>query len=140
MSNAFIGHGTQFQRGDGNDPESFTTIAEVLDISEISETAALVEVTSLESPGGRREYIHGLEDGAEITIQMNFVPDDESQVGLREDKDNRVKRNFRILWPDTNTTSAAFTAIVIGFSVTTPIDDKVTVSVTLKITSPITWS
>jgi hypothetical protein len=77
MSSAALGAGATFQRGNGASPEVFTTIGEVISISEFGETGNLVQVTNHDSPGTppRHEYIGGILDGTEITFEANWVDD-----------------------------------------------------------------
>lgn len=69
-----IGAGSVLKLGDGVTPtEGFTAIAKVRRIDPITQTKPLVEVTNLDSTG--REYIAGLADGDEFTIEANLLMD-----------------------------------------------------------------
>ena len=72
MSDAFIGHGTLLQRGDGGDPETFTTVAEVLNISGPSLSRDTIDVTTMDSPDEWIEFIAGLNDVGEITFDLVY--------------------------------------------------------------------
>ena len=66
MSNAFSGLGTKFLRWDSSNPTSsgdWEVIAEVISISGPTMTREFIDVTSLDSIGGYREFIAGFRDG-----------------------------------------------------------------------------
>lgn len=67
---AFVG-GVELWRGDGGSPQSFERVCQVFGISGLGETNALVDATTFCS-GGFAEYIGGLSDGSEITLELNY--------------------------------------------------------------------
>lgn len=71
MSNAFIGHGATLERSD--DGLAWTAIPEVKGVPIPEESQDFVDVTNLDSPGGFREYIKGLKDIGEITVDCNYT-------------------------------------------------------------------
>lgn len=117
--------------------EEFEEVAEVTNISGPDETLELIDATHMGSPGARREFIPSLLDSGEITLDLNFLPSDTNQNGLREDLNNRVRRHFRLVWTDLAQTVYGFSAYVTNHSKSAQIDDKLTASVTLKITGDI---
>lgn len=138
MSNAVFSQGTLFKIGDGGSPtENFTTIAEVTSIQapQIKQTA--IDVTSHDSAGGWVEKIPGLLDGGQCKLTMNFIPTNSTQgysSGLLHDMVNRVKRNFKIVFPNTGNTTWAITALVTDFGVKAEIKAQLVADVTLDIT------
>jgi predicted secreted protein len=136
--------GVKLQRGDGATPtEAFATIAEVTSISGPNESAASIDVTSFDSTS--REYIAGLRDGGEVSIEFNFVGDDVSQAGLRADFASGAKRNFTIDLDDATATLTvaskyAFAAVVTALGANFAVDDKITGSATLKISGDVTFT
>src|ERR1700746_867534 len=85
-----------FERGDGGSPESFTRICEIFSISGLGETNALVETTTFCS-GGKREYIPGLADGAEITVEANYDAEATDLADMIADVKAKARRNYRIV-------------------------------------------
>jgi predicted secreted protein len=75
-SAAISGVGTHFQRAtaDTSDP-TFASIAEVNSISGPSLSRDTIDVTSLDSTSGYREFIGGFRDGGEVSLEMNFTKD-----------------------------------------------------------------
>ena len=137
MSDAISAFGTLLKIGDGGDPESFTTIAEVKDISGPSLSLATEEITNHSSPGGWREFIGTLLDAGEVTFDINFIPTHSTHnasTGLIADMVNKVKRNFQLVFPDAGNTTWNFTALITGFELSEPVEGTLSASVTLRIT------
>jgi hypothetical protein len=107
--------GVKLQRGDGGGPETFTTIAEVLNFKGPTEKAPQLDATSFDSVA--MEFIAGLPDNGEVTAEVQFIATDAQQQGLRTDLRNGTKRNFKLILNDmpsggSNPTSVSFAAIV----------------------------
>jgi predicted secreted protein len=137
MSPAIASFGTLLKIGDGAGPENFTTIAEVRDISGPKLEQATEEVTHHGSAGGWREFVGTLLSAGEVTFDLNFVPTGATHnptTGLIADLKNRVKRNFKLVFPDTAVTTWAFTALVTGFEPEESVEGSLAASVTLQVT------
>lgn len=122
--------GIALKRGDGLTPtETFTTIANVNSVKgpEISREA--YDVTAHDSPNGWREFIGGLKDGGEVSVDVNYDP--RIHDPLISDFDDPTPRNYRMVFPGT-LGSWQFTALLTGFSQESPVDDKLAASLTLK--------
>lgn len=133
-SDATIGHGLQFQRGDGAESEVFTTVAEVTNLSGPGMSRDTVDVTHMGTPDAFREFIAGLADPGEITLDVNFLPADSSHGDMLNDFNNRVVRNYRLIWPHTGNPQWQITGVMTGFETTAPIDDKISATFTIKVT------
>lgn len=129
--------GTLLKSGDGASPtESFTTIAEVTNIGGPNLSLDAIETTSHSSIGGWKEFIGGLLDGGEVSLEINYDPvgaTHDASTGLIYDMINRTVRNFELVFPDTGNTTWSFSALVKAFEPSEPVDDKLTASVTLKV-------
>ena len=134
-------YGTLLLRGDGNTPEVFTEIAEVTNISGPSIAADPLEMTSHDS-AGNREFIGGLFDGGEITLELNFIPTDETHniaTGVLYDLQNRIAYNYQLQFSDDPIapTVYEFVAFPVGFEPGAPVDGKLSASVTFKVTGSV---
>lgn len=129
---ARIGHSTSFQRGDGQDPENFAAVSEVMEIGGPSLSKDAVDATSHSSAEGWRDFISGLKDAGEITIGSNFVPDNDDVANWLSDFNANDSRNYQIVFPDG--TTWGFAAIMTGMEIDTPQDDKMTCTATYKLT------
>ena len=133
-SNAISGVGTVFQRWDGS--SAWVALAEVNSIGGPSKTRDTIDVTSLDSVDGYREFITGFRDAGTIQLGMNFTR--ESYDIVNDDFESDVAQNYEIVFPDADNTTFEFAAFVTEVPTDIPMDDKITVSVTLKITGPVT--
>lgn len=136
MSDGTIGFGTLLKVGDGGGPETFTAIAEIADISGPGLSHEPVQATHMQSPGAWHEYIKGLKDGGEISLDLTYLPGHATQdasTGLLKDFNDRILRNFQLVFPDTGTTTWSFAAFITGFEPSAPKDDRLSAAVTLKI-------
>lgn len=118
--------------------EAFTTIAEITNISGPGIKFELIDATHMESPDAFREYVPSLLDGTEISFDLNYLPGDANQGGLRDDQLARVLRNFQIVWTDDDGSTDTFAGYITDFTPTAKIDDKLAASATIKISGPIT--
>lgn len=134
-TNARIGYSTLFKTGNGASPEVFTTLSEVTNITPPALARDTVDATHEESPGAWREFIAGLKDGGEISLDLNFVPGGAAAASLMGELDldgPLAVKNRQILFPDG--CYFAFAGILTAFEPDAPIDDKMSASVTIKVT------
>lgn len=137
MTNAIASFGTLVKIGDGGSSETFTTIAELRDISGPSFSLATVDVTPQTATGAWREFVATLLDAGEVTFDINFIPTENTHdvgAGLIKDMKNRTNRNFQVVWSDTGSTTWTLSTYITGFSPTAPVDGELSASITLKIT------
>ena len=136
MSDAISGVGTAFNRGDGTSSESFDAIAEINTITGPNKSRGTIDVTSLDSTGGYKEFIAGFRDAGEVTLNMNFTL--AGYADMDADFEIDTLTNYQIVLPDTGNTTFEFAALVTALGLAIPMDDKVTADVTLKISGTVT--
>lgn len=137
------GFGTLLQRGDGGGPETFTSVAEIYNISGPNPSRENIDLTHHESPSDYREYVPSFKDGGEISFDANFLPDNSTQdatTGILSDFENGTIKNYQIVFPNTANTTASFAAYLQTYEITAPVDDRLGMSCTLKVDGPITWA
>lgn len=134
MTDALIGHGAVFAKVNATSPEDLTTIAEVTNISGPSLARDAVDATHMQSSEKWREFIAGLKDGGEVTIDMNFIPGNTTMATIRGLFDTDLVGQYRITWPDSPASRFGFEALCTGFSPEAPVDGKMSASVTFKVT------
>jgi len=137
-STAILGFGTTFAIGDGGDPETFTALAEVLDVSPPSDAVDVIEVTHMTSPSRTKEFIAGLTDPGEVSFSINFIPGAGDDTALQALRNTGVSNNFRIAFPDSGDTTWTFAAFLTGYTPTAPVNDRMTADVTFKLTGSYT--
>lgn len=128
--------GTTLSRGDGESTESFAAIANVTSISPASLSRDTYDVTAHDSTDGWREFIGGLKDGGEVSIDVNYNPG--THDTLITDLDDVDPRNYKIAFPDGAEWS--FPAIMTGFEPDAPHDGKLTASLTFKVAGKPTFA
>lgn len=136
MTQARLGFGGEFQIGNGASPEVFTKLAEVIDIPTPNPTRNVVDATNLDSPNQFMEFIAGAKDPGEITVEMNLLVTNLTTVIT--DYNSGAQKNYRILIPTSPQKQLDFAAIPIGYSISGPHADKMTLSYNLKITGAVT--
>lgn len=124
----------------GGVAEAYTAVAEVNNISGPSEALETIDVTHLTSPSARREFIASLLDSGECSFDLNFLPSDANQSGVRSDLSNRVRRRWQIVYTDESLTTAEFDAFVTSWEPSAQVDDKLGVSAGLKVTGPVSMT
>lgn len=129
-SNAISGVGTVFQRF--NDTTgTWTKLAEVNSISGPSMTRDFIDVTSLDSTGGFREFITGFRDGGTVSLTMNFTR--ASYNVVYADFEDNDPHYYEIVLNDSVNTSFEFCGYVTELPLEIPTDDKITANVTIKV-------
>ena len=137
-SKAISGVGTAFKRSNMASTPAFTSIAEVNSISGPSMSRDTIDVTSLDSTGGYREFIAGFRDAGTIQLNVNFTI--AGYNSLKDDFESDSARDYQIVLPDAGATTFEFAALVTEIPLEIPMDDKITMSVTLKITGQVILS
>jgi predicted secreted protein len=125
------GFGVQLQRGDGLETEAFTTIADVTSLNPPNISRETLDVTSHDSTNGWMEFLGSLKDPGEVSEDVNYQPDKHDL--LVSDFEDATPRNYRIVFPDADSTTWEFPAILTAFEPETPYDDKATASLTWKV-------
>lgn len=134
MSDALIGIGTAIYMAATANATTLTKIAEVTAIGLPNEQIAEVEVTSYDSPGRTREFIPGLNDAGEITIEMNWVPGSATDDLIVAAKGDGKVRTFRVVTPEDDTQQQyTFPGFIRGYERTSPIDDRLTATITVRV-------
>ncbi len=92
----------------------------------------------MSSPGAFREFVKGLRDGGEVTLEINYAPANATHKNasgglLAEYLGNDNTRNWKLIFSDAANTEWAFTGFVKSFEVSAPVDDLLTASVTIKV-------
>lgn len=129
------GFGTLFQRATGTAPGvTYETIANVTNIGGPERTRETIDVTAHDSPGGWMQFLGGLKDGGEISLDINYDPS-ESTHDLDDDFDDAVPRNYRIIiLPETDDEHTwQIAGIMTNCGDEFPYDDKMARSMTIKV-------
>jgi predicted secreted protein len=131
-SNAVAGVGTVFNRWNGS---AWVPIAEINSITGPSMSRDTIDVTSLDSTGGYREFITGFRNAGTVVLAMNFTRD--TYELMKTDFESNVAGNYQIDLPDAEGTSLDFEGLVTELPLTIPADDKITADVTIQVTGKV---
>lgn len=130
---ASIGYGSLFDISRDSEV-SWLTMGEVFDITPPNDTVDEVDATHMQSPNRTREFIPGLIDPGEASFEMNFIPGSPSDLLVAEIKTAGERVRCRITFP--NGVTWKFTGWVTGYEPAVPNDDKMTATVTWRVTGP----
>jgi len=122
MTEATIGYGTQIRIGVGVTP-TWTTLAEIKDVTWPVAEADDIEATHMASPNRTKEFISGLTDNGEVVVPMNWVPGSATDVLLAG-----LKASGELVQVEfTDNTDGATPEVYVGYvrrySRTSPVND-----------------
>ena len=138
MSDAISGVGTLFKRSDMASAPTFGAIAEVNSISGPDKTRETIDVTSLDSTAGYREFIASFRDAGQVVLEMNFTRD--GYLDMNDDFDIDTLVDYQIVLPDTGNTTLDFSGLVTDIGLGMALDDKITAPITIKISGQVVLS
>lgn len=121
-------HGTELFRGE-------TKVARLLNISPPEMSRDDMDVTDHDSPDNFKEYIPGLKESGEVSIEGHLIPTDETQKGLLAALDIDEPEEWTIRFPTVPVLRICFMGYVKSYKVgDAPVDGKMTFSATIKVT------
>lgn len=128
------GYGMKLRRGG----TAGTAVANVTNIRGPGWSVDALDVSAHDSANATREFVPGLIDPGEITVDFRFEADeathDETAGGLLSDLKARTVTTWAIEWPTTPASFAYGSAFITNFEPDGPHDDVVGGSLTLKCT------
>lgn len=97
-------------------------------------TAETIDVTTLMSDGGYREFIGGFKDGGEVPISGFFEPGDTTgQIAMYNAFQNGTTDSYSIVFPSEMGASWNFSGVVTGFSTSVDLEEAVSFEGTIKV-------
>jgi hypothetical protein len=142
-TNALSGYNTLLKIGDGGGTEAFVTIAEVDNIRGPNFSLGIEDSTAITDLW--EAIVPTVLSAGEVTFDINFLPTHVTHRGvgtwgLLNDMIDRTLRNFQLVFPDSGSTTWAFSAYITGFTPGASRTGKVTAAVTLRISGAPTIS
>jgi len=129
---AISGVGTEFHKWDGS---AWAVLAEVTSIKGPGPKREQIEVTSLDSVGGYKEFIAGFREAGTISLTMNFRRSNYDLLLL--DFESDVVQNYEIVLFDTVRTSFEFRGLVTEMPLNITAKDAITMDVSILITGKV---
>ena len=137
MSNATAGVGTKFRRWNTSTGD-WEEIAEITSVTGPGMSRDTIDVTSLDSTAGYREFIGGFRNPGTVVLAMNFTR--ATYEIMKDDFEDDNLQNYEIILPDAEETSLEFEGLVTELPLTVPADDKITADVTIQVSGQVTIS
>ena len=136
---ARIGYSATFELHNGS---QFQVIGEVTSLTPPSLSVDAVDATHTESESAHREFIAGLVDAGEIKVEMNLVASGVSDDLIRTLMLAREAVQWRIALPGLGSPSPQLSGsgILTNYETEVPLDDKMTATLTVKVTGPVTFT
>lgn len=141
-----IGYGATVRVGEAGATYSesgSTALGEVTSITPPNPSRDIIDVTSMDSPNTAREFIAGLIDYGEAGFELNWTPGDATDALLRtillEDEPRAWRFTFAVTGSP-STVTCTFDAFLTNYQPQAPMDDKMTGSISLKVTGAPVWA
>ncbi len=132
MSDGIHGHGTTFTLGG-------TAIGNVMSIGGPEFARDSLDVSTMDSTAKFREFIPGMLDAGEITLEINYDGTAAGTANLLSAQLTTSAQAIILTLPGSNGTYTA-TGFITGLGHAIPFDDKVTQSVKIKLTGQATYT
>lgn len=137
MPDGMIGYGSTVRIGVGETP-TWTALDLVGDIEMPDEQVDEIDVTHMQSPGRRKQFIAGLVDSGEVGVPMNYIPGSASDVLLKSLRDSRETVLIEItLTDDEAAVPETYSGFLKGYARTAPMGDKMTAVATFRLSEEV---
>ena len=140
MTSAAAAIGSEFRLGSTASPPVYTLVAEILSIGGPEVSAEEIDVTSLDSTGGYKEYITGTKDGGTVSLEANWIKGNANQLSMRNLVDSGATRWFQISFADSPNTIATFQGVVTAFGMSADPGSQLKATFSVRISGQITWT
>jgi|TARA_R110002124_G_scaffold73619_1_gene197448 predicted secreted protein len=108
-------------------------IGELTDVTPGGVDVNNIDTTAHDSSGGWKTFMGGLSDGGTLELSGNYVIADAGQVELRASRGDTAS----VVVTFSNASTSTFSAVIGGYNLANPLDDKIEFSCSLKVTGPI---
>ncbi|MCJ8008119.1 phage tail tube protein [Lederbergia wuyishanensis] len=111
-----------------------TPVAGLTSIGGLDLSADTIDVTTLDSDGGYREFIGGFKDGGEVPLEGYFNPETgKGQKELYDLFESGVTEDFTIEFPPEVNAKWEFKGVVTNFATGADLEDPLSFSATIKV-------
>ncbi len=135
-ASAILGKGATLQMSDAT-LTAFSTVAELRTLPIPALQGSRLDVTTHDSPGFTRQFVSGLDDVPAAQFEINWLPGNathDESTGLLSVQRSKAIRVFKVTLPTAVSPTKVFTfsAQVLQFTPTVPIDNVMQVQVQLQ--------
>lgn len=132
-----IGQGDAASVAAGSD--TFDIVGEVMGVDGPGGSADVIDATHFASTF--KEKLAGIPDEGQMTLRLNFVPDDAGQLSARTARADGELRNFRLVFNTAlEPNQMDFKGYVLGINHSGQPNSKWDVTMTIEISGAISWS
>lgn len=135
---AIQSQGVVIQVTDGGSPTEYQTVPNVTDFNGPGGQASVIDVSNLASTA--REKMMGLADEGQVTLTLNWDPDDIVHQLLRTLRTNRTRAEFKVTLTDGTPAVATFGGYVLGVALSGSVDQAVKAAITIEVDGSVTWA
>jgi len=114
---------------------TWASVGEVTTLTGPNMSRETIDVTSLSSTGGYREFIAGLRNPGTITCTMNFNRTDYDT--MKADFESDEAKDYELILPDADKTSLEFSALVTELPLNLDPSAQITCNVSFQITGQV---
>lgn len=132
-----LGFGAKFKYETTPGGGTYTQAIGVTKIGPYQLKAEDVDVSDHDSPSQFREFVPGMLESGAVSVDLNYSADETTHQDLEAAVG--VQRSFKIVFRHATGRVATFTGYVNGVSPELPYDNKMTCTVSVKISGQPTW-
>lgn len=135
-TNVRIGIGAEFHLDNDAVTPVLTKLSEVISVALPNSQQDDVDATHMASPNRRREFVAGLIDDGEGTVELNYIPGSATDALIRTAITDGKTRGYKVVLQkaDGTTWEVTGSCIVKGYERSVPIDDRMTATMTVRFT------
>jgi len=137
-TNAQLGFGTTLQRGDVGAATNFAVIGEQKDIGGPNRERNDVDATHQQSPNRTKEYIPGLSEPGEVSLDLQLNETDGVRELIEADMDSSVTRYWRVVYPSGG--YYTFRGYIKSTEENSPVEDIQTTNLVVKVAGAAPWT
>ena len=108
-------------------------VASLSNIGSPKQTREAIDVTTLDTEGGYREYIDGYRDGGEFTVSGYFIYSDPGQKAIIAAFEAEGTQHFCIKFPAAVGAKWEFDGVVTGYEITSEVGNAIGFTATIKV-------
>lgn len=135
MTTPGIGYDLEFAVEPSAGAGTYTDLAKIRDVTPPNPTQDDVDVTHMKSPDRAREFIPGLTDYGDTTVEMLFEAGSTTDDFIEAWRVSGETRSCRITWP--NGATWTFSAYPKSYVPTAPLGDAMSAELTMKVASSV---
>lgn len=121
--------------GTAASPQVLTRIEEAKNISGIGVSNNILDATNFDSPAGTMEYLAGLSDGSEFTVECNYSSNQVHQAAVMAAVDAKATRLARLSYTGSSPNKRwGMSVVCVGYEIAPSVTDINSITFTFKIT------